>query len=263
MKTTIMLLVCAAMFQITAAQNDGKKITSGTVKYEEKVKLEIHLEGDGAQFSNMLPKERKSNKILVFSPDAALYTNDKGVEEEEEILSEEAGGAMVQIHMEEPDNKLYTDLKTRKQIEQREFMTRMFLIEGEMETSPWKLTGEEREILGFSCQEAIMEKDSVKTVAWFTPSIPVSAGPGSYNNLPGLVLEVNVKDGDRIISATSVDEHTGEMARLEKPKEGKKVTREEFDQIVDEKMKEMGAERGVSGSGTTTHTIIRIGGNPE
>jgi len=108
-----------------------------------------------------------------------------------------------------------------------------------------------------------MEKDSVKTVAWFTPSIPVSAGPGSYNNLPGLVLEVNVKDGDRIISATSVDEHTGEMARLEKPKEGKKVTREEFDQIVDEKMKEMGAERGVSGSGTTTHTIIRIGGNPE
>lgn len=262
MKTTIMLLACMAMFQIAAAQNDGKKITSGTVKYEEKVKLDIHLDGDGAQFSNMLPKERKSNKILVFNPDAALYSNNKDAEEEE-ILSDEAGGAMVQIHMEEPDNKLYTDLKTRKQIEQREFMTRMFLIEGEMETSPWKLTGEEREILGFTCQEAVMEKDSVKTVAWFTPSIPVSAGPGSYNNLPGLVLEVNVKDGNRIISATSIEENTGDIARLDKPKEGKKVTKEEFDKIVDEKMKEMGAERGVSGHESTSHVIMRISRKPE
>jgi GLPGLI family protein len=252
-----------AMFQITAAQNDGKKITSGTVKYEEKVKLDIHLEGDGAQFANMLPKERKSNKILVFNQDEALYTNNKDVEKEDEIMSGEEEGGMVQIYMDEPDNKLYTDLKTKKQIEQREFMTRMFLIEGEMETSPWKLTGEEKEILGFTCQGAVMEKDSVTTIAWFTPSIPVSAGPGSYNNLPGLVLEVNVKDGDRIISATSIEENTGDVAGLDKPKGGKKVTKEEFDKIVDEKMKEMGAEKGASGSGVTTHTVIRIGGNPE
>lgn len=263
MKTTLLLLAGLAMFQVAAAQNDGKKITSGTVKYEEKIKLDIHLEGDGAQFANMLPKERKSNKILVFNQDAALYTNSEKVENEENVLSEESGGAMVQIHMEEPDNKLYTDLKTRKQIEQREFMTRMFLIDGEMETSPWKLTGEEKEILGFTCQEAVMEKDSVKTVAWFTPSIPVSAGPGSYNNLPGLVLEVNVKDGDRVISATSVEENTGDLAKLGKPKEGKKVTREEFNKIVSEKMKEMGVERGGAGEGATSHVIMRIGGNPK
>ncbi|MFH0760929.1 MAG: GLPGLI family protein [Bacteroidota bacterium] len=263
MKTTILVLAGIAMFQVAAAQNDGKKITSGTVRYEEKVKLDIHLEGDGAQFSNMLPKERKSNKILVFNQDAALYTNNKDVAEEEDIMSDVEGGGMIQVHMEEPDNRLFTDLKTKKQIEQREFMTRMFLIEGEMETSPWKLTGNAREILGYTCQEAVLEKDSVKTVAWFTPSIPVSAGPGLYNNLPGLVLEVNVKDGDRIITATSVEETTGDIARLEKPKEGKKVTKEEFNRIVEEKRKEMGIEEGVSGDGATSHVIMRISRNPE
>jgi hypothetical protein len=129
----ILVLAGIAMFQVAVAQNDGKKITSGTVKYEEKVKLDIHLEGDGAQFSNMLPKERKSNKILVFNQDEALYTNNKDVAEEEDIMSDVEGGGMIQVHMEEPDNRLYTDLKTKKQIEQREFMTRMFMIEGEME----------------------------------------------------------------------------------------------------------------------------------
>jgi GLPGLI family protein len=263
MKTMMLIMAGLAVVQIASAQNEGKKITSGTVKYEEKVKLDIHLEGDGAQFQNMLPKERKSNKILVFNQDVALYSNLKDDKEEEENMSVEEGAGMIQVKVMEPEYKMFTDLKTRKQIEQREFMTRMFLIEGEMETSPWKLTGNEKEILGLTCQEAVMEKDSVKTVAWFTPSIPVSAGPATYNNLPGLVLEVNIKDGNRIIAATSVEETTATMAKLERPKEGKKVTKAEFDKIVKEKQKEMGIENGGSGEGVTTHMIMRIGNNPE
>jgi GLPGLI family protein len=133
----------------------------------------------------------------------------------------------------------------------------MFLIEGSMETSPWKLTGNEKAILGYTCQEAVMEKDSIKTVAWFTPAIPVAAGPANYNNLPGLVLEVNYNDGKRVITAVSVDEKV-DVANLVKPKEGKKVTKEEFQKIMDEKMKEMGIERGEGGHAEGATMMIRI-----
>lgn len=255
MKTSILLLAAAAAFQYVSAQTTANQVTSGTVKYQETVKVEIHLEGAGAEFANMIPKERKSNKILYFNQDAALFLADKEAAEEENMAFEGEGG-MVMIRTSEPDNKLYTDLKNKKQIEQREFMTRMFLVEGSMETSPWKLTGNEKTILGYACQEATMEKDSIKTVAWFTPSIAVAAGPANYNNLPGLVLEVNYNDGKRILTATSL-EPTVDQAKLVKPKEGKKVTKEEFKQIMDEKMKEMGIERG-EGHAEGATMMIRI-----
>lgn len=149
------------------------------------------------------------------------------------------------IKMQEPDEQLYLDLKNQKVIEQRDFMSRMFLIVSEADTLPWKLTGNRREILGTPCFEAVYQKDTIKTIAWFAPSIPVPAGPGRYNGLPGLILEVNVGDGKRILSAVSVT--PGEVASLiTRPSKGKKVTREEFDKIVEEKTGEMQGEGGAT-----------------
>ena len=254
MKSIALVIAGIAVMQVLPAQEKQDALTGGTVKYEEKVKLEIHLDGDGAQFANMLPKERKSNKILIFNNESALYTNDK--ESAEEDLAMEGEGGMVQIRMMEPDNKMFTDLKNRKQIEQREFMTRMFLIESDMNASPWKFTGNEKDILGYTCQEAVLEKDSTKTVAWFTPAIPIPFGPGNYNNLPGLVLAVDIDNGQRVLTALSIDPVPADKSKLVKPKDGKKVTEEEFKAIVDEKMKEMGAEHG--GVGKQQHIMIRI-----
>jgi len=161
----------------------------------------------------------------------------------------------IMIKMQEPDNKMYTDFLAKKQIEQREFMTRMFLIEKELGVSDWKLTGNEKTILGYSCQEATREpNDSTKIVAWFTPSIPIPAGPGEYLNLPGLVLAVDFDNGKHTLTAKSIEAIEVNNKMLAKPKEGKKTTEAEYKKIVDEKMKEMGAE----GTGNGTRMMIRI-----
>ena len=128
-------------------------------------------------------------------------------------------------------------------------MTRMFLIEGTVENK-WKFTGNQKMILDYPCQEAELEGAENKTVVWFTPAIPVQSGPANYIGLPGLVLAVDVNDGKNVITATSVELASVDKSLLEKPSKGKKTTREEFDKIVDEKMKEMGAESGSGGSGT-------------
>jgi GLPGLI family protein len=255
MKAIISISIGLMAFTMLGAQSDpAKAIRSGKVIYEDIARIEIHLEGDAAQLAASLPKERKSMKSLLFNENASLYTNQKTDGPADDQMTE-SGGMKIMIKMQEPDNKMYTDFSAKKQIEQREFMTRMFLIEKELGVSDWKLTGNEKTILGYSCQEATREpNDSTKIVAWFTPSIPIPAGPGEYLNLPGLVLAVDFDNGRRTLTAKSIEAITVDNKMLAKPKEGKKTTEAEFKKIVDEKMKEMGAE----GSGNGTRMMIRI-----
>jgi len=220
---------------------------SGKVLYDEVMKLEIKIEGDASQFAHLLPKERKSVKVLFFNREESLY--EKGDQEEEPIDDVvESDEPMVKIKMAEPDNKLYTDLAGKTRIEQKEFMTRIFLIEGQVPDHAWKLTGQQKMILDYPCQEATLELEDKKISAWFTPAIPVPAGPAEYVNLPGLVLSVDIDEGQRIITARSVEAMEPTSENLQKPRKGKKVTREEFDAIVAEKMEETGAEHGEGGN---------------
>ena len=256
MKTPVTICIGLMAFTMLGAQSDpAKAIRSGKVVYEDKAKIEIHLEGATAELAAQLPKERKSQKSLVFNESASLYTNVKQ-EDDAPAQIEGEGGMMVMMKVAEPDNKMYTDFNAKKQIEQREFMTRMFLIEKELGVSDWKLTGNTKTILDYPCQEATrMINDSTKVVAWFTPSIPVPAGPGEYLNLPGLVLGVDLEDGKHTLTATSIEPMAVDAKMLAKPKEGKKTTEADFKKIVDEKMKEMGVQN--SGGGNV-HMMIRV-----
>lgn len=221
---------------------------SGSVTYNEKVQLEIRLEGDAAKMQQMLPKERTFTRVLHFTPGASLYLS-VPKEETEEVNDEMNGGGRMVMKMQEPDEKLHHDLVSGMVTEQREFMSRIFLIESPGDTLPWKLTGNRRDILGYPCLEATMLKDGLTTVAWFTPSIPVSTGPSKFGGLPGLILEVIVNQGKRVITAASIK--LADVAELiAKPTKGKKVTREEFNKIVDEKT----GERGGGGN----RVVIRI-----
>jgi GLPGLI family protein len=91
--------------------------------------------------------------------------------------------------------------------------------------------------------EATYMKDSTKINAWFAPTLPISGGPANYSGLPGLILEVSTNNGKRVITAASVT--PGDVTHfIIKPKQGKKVTREEFRKIVEEKT---GPNKGESG----------------
>ena len=252
MRTLLVIIAALLCAVVTEAQDNS--MTSGKVIYDEVMKLEIQLEGDASQFAHMLPKERKTVKVLYFNPGESLY--EKGDSEDESIDQVvESGEAMVQIKMTEPDNKLYTDLSKKLQVEQKEFMTRIFLIEGEVPEHSWKMTGQQKMILDYPCQQASLEVDDKKISAWFTQAIPVPAGPAGYGDLPGLILSVDIDKGQRVITARSVESMEPASGDLQKPKKGKKVSQEEYEAIVAEKMEEMGGEHGEGGN---VHMMIRI-----
>jgi len=242
------LIVCNLSLN---AQNSDDQISSGIIDYEQIMQLDIKIEGDASQFAHLMPKDRKMNNILFFNENASLY---KSIPENEENEMDNSENEGVVIRIDEPEYMLYTDFKTKTQIEQKEFMTRQFLIENKLDTKGWKLTGNNKEILGYSCQEAVKNDDKKRIKAWFTSDIPVSTGPAHYIGLPGAVLAVDIDNGQLTIEAKKITAKDINENELIKPKKGKKITQEEFKEIVDEKMKEMGAESDGSGR----HVIMKI-----
>lgn len=251
MKKTMLTTAILVTTTIAGAQDADQ--SGGKVGYEVVTRLDIKLEGDAGQFSDLLPKENKSIKDLCFNAAASLYSNSK---EEGASMDEVAGSgeAMIKLEINEPDDLLYRNLETMEQVEQREFMTRTFLIREKYPKQAWKLTGRQKMILDFPCQEAELESDDDTVTAWFTPTIPVSVGPDRFGGLPGLILSVDENNGQRVITARSVEFTDPAKVDLEIPKKGKKVSRSEFNAIVAEKKKEMGTDQG----GESRQMILRI-----
>lgn len=250
------LTIIIALILLCSVASFAQQSLSGSVIYEETTRLDIKIEGELAAMIKDLPKEKKSEMILWFSPHASLY--DKYVNEGEGNVG---GGYWVaegnmKMVVAEPINKVFVDLEKKEMIEQREFMTRMFLILGDLPDKEWKITGQQEMILDNPCIEATnTDTSGVVTSIWFTPAISIPAGPGKYCNMPGLVLKVDIDDGKRILEARNISFDDPGKEVFEKPTKGKKVSQEEFNAIVAEKMKEMGVESGNAGGGTV---VIQI-----
>jgi GLPGLI family protein len=253
---TIISLLCLVILSASLKSQDltGKSITSGKITFQEKIKLEIKLEGDAAQFADQLPREQLNTKLLYFDQENSLYLADAGKNDDEDEITQQGGGMKIKMVTAGGSDKIYCDFRDKKKTEQKEFMTRMFLVEGDLTATKWKFTGNSLNILGYSCQEVISEDTTRKVKAWFTSAIPVPAGPAGFGNLPGMILQLDVDNGKRLITASAIDQSFNIQGVIVKPKEGKKVTSDEFKKIVDEKMKEMGVENGQG----TNHVIIRI-----
>ena len=62
-------------------------------------------------------------------------------------------------------------------------------------TFSWTLTGEKKVISGYEAQRATWQFRGRSYEAWFTPSIPISAGLNFFGGLFGLILELHNMNG--------------------------------------------------------------------
>ncbi|PHN05068.1 GLPGLI family protein [Flavilitoribacter nigricans] len=246
MKKSILLLPLLILVSFwLPAQNAGKII------YEQRINLHKRLGEENAQMKAMLPEWQEWKTQLVFKDQASLYQN---YEDEETDGSINASSGGMRIQLQRPESITYHDLQGKKRIQQEEFMQKRYLITEEIPKSSWKITGEQREILGYNCQQAVLQEETAEgeetreVVAWFTPEIPLAAGPGAYGQLPGLILVIDIDSGTSTIEAKSVD-LTAKVSDkdIEAPSKGKEMTREEFRQEQEKIMQEMnhGGGRGM------------------
>ena len=174
---------------------------------------------------------------------------------------------------------VYKDVVSKKSLQSTEFMGKKFLISNDQDNIKWVMQNESKMIGSYLCFKATAqvkkpktmtsawrnaEKDSKKSkendnnqtntkvekleevvvnaeietiTAWYSPQIPVSHGPAEYGGLPGLILELT---NDRtVMLCTKVVMNPEKRIDISEPTKGEFVTKGEFENIVEVKVKEM------------------------
>ena len=224
----------------TKAASPKDDLLSGTVVYQETRKFDIELPPQMERMRERFDDTRTSSVVLLFDESTSLS---QLAPEQADESDGPGGGRRFRMFSNRPDNATFIDFENDVAIQRREFLERVFLVEG-AEKPVWKLMSDQSEFLGYLCHRAIATVDTSLVEAWFTPEIPVPAGPDEYYGLPGLILVLTTDDGNHSFVATDVSLRPIDPAAIAAPTEGRKVTREEFDKIVADKMKEMEGSRG-------------------
>ena len=239
MKYIFSLVLLAGLGMLAKAQTEGR------IRYEEKVDVHRRIPEERAEMKEMIPRFRSSFFNLFYTAEASKYKAQEVTDDEE--VTRTQGDTQFRMRMAQPRREVYKNLAEDKMVDEREFMTKMFLIKGSTSPYQWKILDGQKKILDMLCLQA-SSQDSVNTyVVWFTPQIPVSNGPAEFGGLPGMILQVDINQGERILTATELAAETVDPALLEEPTKGKEVTQEEFHAIVREKMQEMREMHGGGG----------------
>ncbi len=222
---------------------------SGVILFDRAVRYDFEVPERLGETRNQIPSANVSSMLLLFDESASLLIPAPTAEEEENELAAmelRMRGYVTRLRMGSPSRsdqetllKVYMNNEDGTVTETREFMGRTFRISGAQPAYEWKLTGEQTEFLGYLVQKATAVEDSSVIEAWFTPEIPVSAGPDLFGGLPGMILSVSVDDGHTVYSAAEVNLTRVEAGAIRAPEDGQEVSRDEYEAIVTEKLAEL------------------------
>ncbi len=169
--------------------------------------------------------EEKIDKKLVFNGQASLYT----------FASKQREYADGKYTQKNPEYTMYRDFVKNRQSDWIEMLGRVYHIEDSIRAPKWKIMNKIKDIQGHICMMAVTE-DTVKKqsiTAWFADDIPVSVGPGFYFGLPGAILELEINDGDVVISAKKIElKPVGDEIQPSRKLKGRKIDLKAYDTLL-------------------------------
>ena len=253
MKRIVFACCTAAVFLFQPAQAQQK---AGRVVYERTVQINFSFTGMDEGMQRMIPRSRTDKLEVLFGDNQSLRKSVFEVQPEENNF--EGNGVQIRMVAAGADDITYTNFSDNRVVEQRELATKKYIVTGDVQKLNWKLTGETKTVLNIPCQQAISQRISTRTsmvmedgkmkreevpdtlniTAWFAPSIPVSAGPEYQGQLPGLILAIDINNGRTVYKAIELSPAV-EMKDIKEPKNGKKMTQEEFTREREKVLEEM------------------------
>lgn len=237
MKT--ILIVLGVLVSLAAAAVVLGQTAEGVITYEVKINMHRTLPKEREAMRSMIPEFRTSQHQLFFNTTESLY---KSVEEDEDE-DMDVDDRPVRMRFQQPQVEMYFNQSTSKHITLQEFMGKEYLIEDSLKLPPWKFGTETKMVMGYLCKQAMYFNEERKQdiVAWYAPQIRPFLGPETFNTLPGAVLEIDLNDGERVITAKKLDARPLKKHELKAPAKGIKTSRAEFRKMMDEHTERMRA----------------------
>lgn len=165
---------------------------------------------------------------LLFTPTESIYTYAEETNDEETYS------------WRKDDYLIYRNYEEKKIKELQEMLGKTYLIEDDLKPYKWRVMNELKEIQGHLCMKAITE-DTVKKqmiAAWFAADIPVPVGPERLYGLPGVILGVEINDGDVVIEASDIQlKDVAEELKLPRKLKGKEIDLIKYQELIAEHIK--------------------------
>ncbi|MDG5490023.1 GLPGLI family protein [Psychroserpens sp. SPM9] len=260
MKLLVKLIIVSTLLLVSKVSAQDFQ---GEATYKSKRKIDIKLDstqiasGAAEQMMEMLKKQFERTYILKFNKEESIY------KEDEAISPPQPSGMQVVMVTSGGSDVLYKNLKEKRYTNQNESFSKLFLIKDDLQDVAWTLESETKNIGDYTCFKATTTREveivesgisingdkdlstadkapkmkEITITAWYTPQIPVSAGPGNYHGLPGLILEVN--DGSETVICSKIVINPKNASSIVEPDKGKELTQEAYDKIMEKKLKEM------------------------
>ncbi|GAB7255818.1 GLPGLI family protein [uncultured Polaribacter sp.] len=234
MKPIFTILLFCFSVSITSQNISGKVIYESTINSKELVK---YLTKSRNNLKNIKVKESLDKVYQNTSSIKSILTfsNNQGIFKVEESLNSDKDNILAQKNLKTVSGGskeyYYNNIDKRYLIKDCETLGECFIFENTF--LEWELTQEKRNINGFLCYKATRNKG--KVIAWYTTSIPIGFGPKGEYGLPGLILELEI--GRIIFKATKIKLNPKEEIIVTEPKEGKRVSKEEYKKIIDKSKK--------------------------
>lgn len=233
----------------------------GVATYKSHRKLDFNKsdsEKDSKRASKISPEIRKQLEDQLRQQSQQEYTlnfnrHESTYKQNEKLAAPTPSSNGITITLSDGTDLRYKNIQEGRYTNQTELYGKQFLIQDSLKVQNWELLNETKNIGDYTCFKAQLKtevkslkttEDGFETVmkekittAWYTPQIPISNGPGEFGGLPGLILEIN--DGKLTLICSKIVINPEETIHINEPKRGKKVSQEEFNDIVEKKSKEM------------------------
>ncbi|MCC4214174.1 GLPGLI family protein [Leeuwenhoekiella parthenopeia] len=207
---------------------------SGSVTYQKEIDTPFYLTNKGMSLKSKNPdayaKFEKIEKQKELSMEQLRYTlrfsKEKSLFLNEDLMKKD-GDNYLELALGPYSGKYYMELLEKKGVWQMTAFNEEFLIA--LRAIEWTITDEQKEIMGYTCYRAYSNQsnlaeddfDDFFVEAWFTPEIPISSGPLGYGNLPGLILDLKLRNEHYF--ATKIKYSPVELTAISKPTTGKKI----------------------------------------
>ena len=247
----ILFFISIAFSLFSSAQ-----MKQGKVVYERTIKMQFRGNLPPELAANM-PKERKDKFELAFANGQSLWESIPDMEENNETGDAGNGNFRV-MRFGGGDDLTYHNFETGKSVQVRELNAKNYIVEDSIQKLNWKLLEEAKTILGHKVQLARAERHAMRSVmtmengemkrqmipdttvidAWIAMDIPVPAGPEFQGQLPGLIMELNINNGQIVYTAIEISEKMN-PSTIKEPRGGKHITAAEFNKERDKTFEEM------------------------
>lgn len=212
------------------------QVKEGTVFYLKIINQHKAQLSDQRILKN-IPEFRVENFVLSFKDSISVYGKLAQGKQDLPVMA---------IKQADIFDVYYKNINTKEFKAFKIFRNAKYLVCDKIEPQKWKLTGEVKIILGHICYKATRvvsrQSESINNKsnnelgkkypdmvieAWYSTNIKLPVGPDSFDQLPGLILEVNVDNGALTYIATNISQQTNPTILLP-PKIGKVISNQSF-----------------------------------